>query len=294
MPALLVGLAAGGELERLLVGQVQHDRDVVRAERPERVLVGAQLPEVEPVGVDVVDVAELAGGRDLLELGHARVVLEQVADHQGPARPLGGGDGPLGLLDGLRERLLDEAVLARVEHALGQRAVGRHRRGEHDRVERVVGQQVVEVRGEAGAGEARRPALAGGLGGVAAPRQLAARDAREVAGEVRAPVAEAGDADPQASCDRPPARAAPAAPGRPARRPGRRRTAAGARPAARAPAPPARPPRRARRARSSPSARSPPTPSGRGASRTARRPGRPPSARRRSRSARRARAAAAR
>ena len=45
------------------------------------------LPEVQAVAVDVVDVAELAGVGDLLELVDARVVLEQVADHQHACRP---------------------------------------------------------------------------------------------------------------------------------------------------------------------------------------------------------------
>ena len=41
---------------------------IVDAERPERVLVLADLPEVLPVAVDVEDVAELAGLDQLLEL----------------------------------------------------------------------------------------------------------------------------------------------------------------------------------------------------------------------------------
>ena len=61
---------------------MQRDRDVVRPQAPERVLVGAQLAEVEAVGIQVVQVAELARVGDLLEVLHARVVLEQVPDHQ--------------------------------------------------------------------------------------------------------------------------------------------------------------------------------------------------------------------
>ena len=70
-----------------------------------------------------------------------------------------------------------------------------HGRGQDDRVEVGIGEQVVEVGGEAGGREGRRPARAGLLGGVAAPGQLAAADRGEVAGEVGAPVAEAHDAD---------------------------------------------------------------------------------------------------
>src|SRR3954463_16020729 len=113
-PGLRVGLAARVELVGLLVGQVEDDRDVVGAERPQRVLVRSQLPEVEPVRVDVVDVAELAGVGDLLQLLDARVVLEQVADHEHATRLLGRGDDTLRLRHGLRQRLLDEAVLAGV------------------------------------------------------------------------------------------------------------------------------------------------------------------------------------
>ena len=118
----------------------------------------AQLAEVEPVRVDVVDVAELAGVGDRLELVDAGVVDEQVADHQDLAAALGRRDRPLGVLDRVGERLLDQAVLAGVEHPLGERAVRRDRRGEDDRVERVVGEQIVEVGGEARGLERRRPA----------------------------------------------------------------------------------------------------------------------------------------
>ena len=67
------------------------------------------------------------------------------------------GDRALGVGDRLRERLLDEAVLAGLEHALGERGVRRHRRREHDGVELGVVEQVVEVGGEARAREGRAP-----------------------------------------------------------------------------------------------------------------------------------------
>ena len=44
----------------LFADQRQDDRDVVRAEAPQRVLVGAQLAEVQAVAVDVVERAQLA------------------------------------------------------------------------------------------------------------------------------------------------------------------------------------------------------------------------------------------
>ncbi len=82
------------------------------AEAPERVLVCPQLAEVQAVAVDVVDLPELTAISQLLELLHARVVLQQVADHQHPVCGQPGIDGPLCVGDRLGERLLDEAVLA--------------------------------------------------------------------------------------------------------------------------------------------------------------------------------------
>ena len=58
-----VGSAVREALLGLLADEVQHDRHVVRAEAPERVLVGAQLAEVQPVGVHVVELPELARRR---------------------------------------------------------------------------------------------------------------------------------------------------------------------------------------------------------------------------------------
>ena len=130
-----------------------------------------------------------------LSLRDARVVLEQVPDHQRAPGGLGRGDGALGLGDRLGERLLDEAVLAGAEHALGELGVRGHRGGEGDGVERVVGEQVVERRpcGARGSAAPTRSSAAGSR--VAQPGELAPGDGGEVAGEVRAPVAEPGHAD---------------------------------------------------------------------------------------------------
>ena len=194
-----VGLTARLDLVRLLLGQVQHDGDVVGAERPQRVLVGAQLPEVQAVGVDVVDVAELTVGGDPLEHRDARVVLEQVTDHEDPVRRGGRGDGPLGVGDGLGERLLDEAVLAGGQHALGQRRVGRHRGGEHDGIDALVREHVVERRGASRARVRRTDPGQRRLVGVAQPRHLAVPERREIPREVGAPIAQPRDAHPDAA-----------------------------------------------------------------------------------------------
>jgi hypothetical protein len=168
----------------------------VGAEAPQRVLVGAQLTEVEAVGVDVVDVAELAAAHDQLgERAHPGVVLEQVADHQ--QRPaLGGVERTLGVGDRLRERLLDEAVLA----GLAARAP-RGRRGSApgvaSRTPSRVGspstsssESVKRVWRNVDSRRARTSGLAS-----AAPAEPGAGDRVDVAGEVGAPVAEADDGE---------------------------------------------------------------------------------------------------
>ena len=192
IPRLHVALAARVELVRLLVAQVQQDRDVVGAERPQRVLVRAQLAEVEAVRVDVVEVAELAGVGDLLELRDARVVLEQVADHQqppaalAPRRPRARRRRPCA--SGFSTKQCLPASSTRSASA----RVGRDGRGEDDRVE--LGSSASRSSRSAvkrALGNAARAALARASACVAAPGQLAAGHGGEVAGEVRAPVAEA-------------------------------------------------------------------------------------------------------
>ena len=69
-------------LRRLLVEQVEDDGEVVHAERPERVLVLADLAEVLAVAVDAEHLAELARVDQLLELLHARVVEQEMARHE--------------------------------------------------------------------------------------------------------------------------------------------------------------------------------------------------------------------
>ena len=74
-----------------------------------------------------------------------RAVDEGVPRHQHAV----GGGGDLGELVGVvqarGERLLDEHVLAGFERALGQRVVGLRRRGDHDRLDRRVGEHGVEL-----------------------------------------------------------------------------------------------------------------------------------------------------
>ena len=179
----------------VLVEEVEDHRQVVDAERPERVLVRADDPEVDAVAVDAEHVAELAGVDQLLQLQHARVVEQQVARHQHAVCARRERDQLVHLDRAHRGRLLDEDVLAGLECPLGERVVGRHGRRDHDGVERVVGEQVVDLGRRARVRVPRGHRLELGAVEVADPGQVG--EVVEVAGEVRAPVVEPDDTDPR-------------------------------------------------------------------------------------------------
>ena len=82
-------------------------------ERPEDVLLGANLAQIQPVRVDVLNSAELSLVDQPLEPQHRRVVPEQVADHQHSSAVAARASRGPSLLDGETQRLLDEDVLAR-------------------------------------------------------------------------------------------------------------------------------------------------------------------------------------
>ena len=165
----------------------------MHAERPERVLVGADPAEVLAVRVDAEHVAEVACVDQPLHLLDRGVVEQQVAGHQHAVGALGGRDEVLGLGRVHRRRLLDQHVLAGLERALGQLVVRGRGRGDDDRVELVVGQHLVEVRRRPRARIAGGEALERVGRGVAEPAQVG--EVVEVPREVRAPVAEAGEGD---------------------------------------------------------------------------------------------------
>ena len=188
-----VRLAARPPFDGLLADQVQHDREVVRAERPERVLVRPDLAEVLAVSVQVENVAELSGVDHLLQLGHGGVVEQEVAGHEHEPSLLGERIELLGLGRALGLRLLDEDVLAGAQGLSGEVVVRDDRGRDDDRVQLRVGQELVEVARRPRLWMAPRGLLEQVRGEVAEPAQVG--ELLEVPGEVRAPVAEARLAD---------------------------------------------------------------------------------------------------
>jgi len=153
--------------------------------------------EVEPAGEHVAELTKLARVDHLPDAAHRTVVEEGVADHEHPvalcskpAQLLGFGDGP-------GERLLHQDVTPRLQHRGGDRGMRRHRRGHHHRLDPVVGEHRLQLRGAAGQrGDTSHPHQRGGIR-VAHPAELEARALGEGAGEVDAPVAapHQGDVD---------------------------------------------------------------------------------------------------
>ena len=121
---LQVALAAGRDLGGALAHQPQHHGDVVGAQAPEGVLVGAHDAQVLPVAVEVEDPAQGAVVDQVLQRLHAGVVDQQVVHHQHAIARVGLGDQLVGVARGHRERLLHEDVLAGLEGQPGERVRG--------------------------------------------------------------------------------------------------------------------------------------------------------------------------
>ncbi len=165
----------------------------MHAERPERILVRAHDAQVDAVAVDAEHVPELTAVDQVLHLEDAGVVEQQVARHQHAVLGDRQRDELVHLDRAHRGRLLDEDMLARFERLLREGVVRRHRGRDHDGIERVVREQVVEARRRSRVRMARCERAQMLLVEIAEPRQV--REVVEVPDEVRAPVVEADDAD---------------------------------------------------------------------------------------------------
>src|SRR6266550_1048172 len=182
------GVAVCPNLARLLSDQEQEHREIVHAQRPEGVLVRPERAEVLPVPIDVEDVAELSRVDDLLQLLNAGVVEQKVSRQENEAALLGEVAELLELGAAHRRRLLHEDVLARLERAAGKLAVGRYGRGDHDALDRIVREAVLELGGEQRAGMTLCETRMLLLVHVAEPDAVG--EVTEVAGQIPAPLPE--------------------------------------------------------------------------------------------------------
>src|SRR5262249_14777872 len=86
---LQIGAAGSADLDRQLADQPQHDGNIVRRKTPENVLLAADLAQVEPVRIDVLDTAKLTRPYAPHQLNDRRVIFQYVPHHQNQARGLG-------------------------------------------------------------------------------------------------------------------------------------------------------------------------------------------------------------
>ncbi len=127
---------------------VEEDREVVRREVAHDADVALVDAEVDPARRAEIELADLPAFQPFLRCDDRRRVEECVTGHQDEI-PLGRDlDQLVALLDGRSHRLLHEDVLAREQSCLAHFVVGRDRRDDADRIDVVVGQDVVEVRDE--------------------------------------------------------------------------------------------------------------------------------------------------
>ena len=114
------------------LGKIEDDGDVVGGETPEYVLLCPDHPQVQPVGVDVMDSPQFAGVQEALQADHGRMIAEEMAHHQDPSSALRPVDQGPALITPKRQGLLDVDILAGFERLHGQRVVRDRRRGDHD------------------------------------------------------------------------------------------------------------------------------------------------------------------
>ena len=108
-----VGATAADHLERGATHEPQDHRDVMRRKAPEDVLLAPDLPQVEPVRVEVEDLPELTAREQLADPPDRRVVLEHVADEEDPLALAGQPDELRCVLLAESQRPLDEDVFPR-------------------------------------------------------------------------------------------------------------------------------------------------------------------------------------
>ena len=75
-PLVQIGFADASHLIRQLASNKRKDDgNVVRGEAPEGIFLAADFAEIEPVGSDVLQLAEFTGCQKLLNFSHAGVIL---------------------------------------------------------------------------------------------------------------------------------------------------------------------------------------------------------------------------
>ena len=170
-------------------GDGEDHRQIVRRQIPQRIVLGVELAEAEPVRMDVLHLAEFAGVDQFLQLLEGRMEAQHMADHEEARICLGRRHRPLAVGHGQRDRLLDQHVLAGLDRAHGGIGMELRRQRHDDGVDVVAGKQRVRIDGKAIllAGETFRARPVGVGDGMERAERL------ERADVVRAPVSASKD-----------------------------------------------------------------------------------------------------
>ncbi len=81
---LNVALTMGRDDRGLFLKEIQDDRQVMGGKGPEGIFVLANDAEIDPLGIDVVDLSQFSGGNHFFQPVHHRVIDQEMADHENP------------------------------------------------------------------------------------------------------------------------------------------------------------------------------------------------------------------
>ncbi len=127
-------------------GQGQDHGKIVRGERPQGILLAAYLSKIEPVGIDVVDTAQLARVDHVLEFDEGRMVVQKVPHHEDEFLFPGERDEFLAMAFIKDQRLFHIGVLAGRKRLAGYGIVGLGRGGDDDALDVITAQGLAQAR----------------------------------------------------------------------------------------------------------------------------------------------------
>ena len=183
----------GGRLEGK---NVVENGEVVHGQIPDDVYIRLDEAQVDPNRVEVVEVSELSRVDHRLDLSDCSAVHERVVHVQDEPGTLRRGYEFSSLLGGLRQRLLEEDVLASSESLAREIEVGRYRSHDRNCIDFGVGEECLVIRCGGHSGVPRTHELQPLLVEVAHGHEFGPRRFRKIAGEIRPPVAVSDESCP--------------------------------------------------------------------------------------------------
>ena len=182
-----------GYTDGLLAKQIIHDRNVVRRQIPHDVHISLDDTKVDPHGVEVIEIADLAGRDQLAHFAHRPREDEGVIHREHDAAPLGERTKLFGMVGLGRKRLHDKHVLTRPERRPRQLEVAERRRRDNDQVEVRRAENLLRPVGHGPNPILRSDSHSPLVAEVAHRRHPTVRVAGEISHEIRAPVSAPDD-----------------------------------------------------------------------------------------------------